>query len=580
MLLNFSFFEKNKKYRYSFLTVILLLCNLNLLAFQSSPDSLLSKEYAYLKTKVFQNIKDSSKASIYSQSYLHKAKMKNDTIKIVNGYYYTAAVFKDINVVEKYADSMILFSKNLKTKYYPALGYLTKARVEYNKGHFKKAFDLYLKTNESAKESGNDNYYYASKKGIGILKSRIGEYKTALKELKECHMYYAKSKEKTPKKYLSILFALSDAYNLNKKLDSATSVNILGHKECGIYGKNDFKYYFTLNEGINLYDKKNYTTARDSLSIAIEEFKINKDKANLSMAYFYLGKTLNALGKEKEAIKAHIIVDDIFQEISEIMPNNRENYEILINYYKKLGDKDNQLRYISRLITVDSVLHTNYRYLIKNVVQNYDTPKLLSEKQDIIHSLERKEQTSKALIVGLIIISFLLLFLWLYNRHKQKIYKRRFEEIYYKRNTNSKNKKQAIISIEKSKIAIPEESIKEILSNLTLFEKELGFLESDLSIHILAKKFETNYKYLSKVINTYKKKSFNHYVNDLRIEQSIIKLKTDPKFRKYTIKAIANEIGFNTTDSFSKAFYKLNGIRPSYFIKELERQIAIRKDPK
>ncbi len=34
-------------------------------------------------------------------------------------------------------------------------------------------------------------------------------------------------------------------------------------------------------------------------------------------------------------------------------------------------------------------------------------------------------------------------------------------------------------------------------------------------------------------------------------------------------------MGFNTTDAFSKAFYKQNGIHPSYFIKELEKQKKI-----
>jgi AraC-like DNA-binding protein len=46
-------------------------------------------------------------------------------------------------------------------------------------------------------------------------------------------------------------------------------------------------------------------------------------------------------------------------------------------------------------------------------------------------------------------------------------------------------------------------------------------------------------------------------------------LKEDQKFRKYTIKAIAIEIGFNTDQAFSKAFHKKTGVFPSSFIKEL-----------
>ncbi len=523
---------------------------------------------------VYQNAKDSSKAIVYAQTYLYKAKKDIDTVKIVNSFFFFSIITQDEKNAEKYIDSMILFSKNLKTKLYPALAYFNKGKIEYNRGNFKKALDLYLKTNEKAKEFKNTNLFYASKKSIGILKSRIGEHQTALTELRQCYQYYSKLKEEKPGNYLRTLFALSDAYNLNKKLDSATFINRLGYKESIVFNEKDFKHYFTLNEGINLFDKKNYATARDSLSITIEKFKANGDKANLSMAYFFYGKTLTALGKEKEAISAHIKVDEIFEEISEIMPNNRENYEILINYYKKLGDKDNQLKYIQQLITVDSVLHTNYRYLMKEVVQNYDTPRLLSEKQKIIDSLQTGKKTSYTIISILGIASFLLFILWLINRSRQKQYKRRFEELYRKKDSLKKHNTKTVLQKEKTKLTIPEESIKEILNKLIVFENELGFIQPDLSINFLAKKFGTNSKYLSKIINTYKEKSFNHYINDLRINQSIIKLKTDSKFRNYTIKAIAEEMGFNTTDAFSKAFYKRNRIHPSYFIKELEKQLG------
>ncbi|NVK53168.1 MAG: AraC family transcriptional regulator, partial [Flavobacteriaceae bacterium] len=46
----------------------------------------------------------------------------------------------------------------------------------------------------------------------------------------------------------------------------------------------------------------------------------------------------------------------------------------------------------------------------------------------------------------------------------------------------------------------------------------------------------------------------------------------DRQFRKYSVKAIAHEVGFNTAESFSKAFFKFAGIKPSYFIKELNKK--------
>ncbi|RKN13156.1 AraC family transcriptional regulator, partial [Aquimarina sp. AD1] len=60
--------------------------------------------------------------------------------------------------------------------------------------------------------------------------------------------------------------------------------------------------------------------------------------------------------------------------------------------------------------------------------------------------------------------------------------------------------------------------------------------------------------------------------NELRIDFVVEKLKSDSKFRKYTIKAIANDIGFNTTDAFSRSFHKKTGIFPSFFLKQLEKK--------
>ncbi|WP_416370339.1 helix-turn-helix domain-containing protein [Tenacibaculum ovolyticum] len=81
----------------------------------------------------------------------------------------------------------------------------------------------------------------------------------------------------------------------------------------------------------------------------------------------------------------------------------------------------------------------------------------------------------------------------------------------------------------------------------------------------------TNTNYLSKVINQHKNTTFSNYINRLRIDYIVEKLKTDSLLRKYTIKTIANEAGFKNTESFSKAFYKFTEIKPSYFIKELEK---------
>lgn len=88
----------------------------------------------------------------------------------------------------------------------------------------------------------------------------------------------------------------------------------------------------------------------------------------------------------------------------------------------------------------------------------------------------------------------------------------------------------------------------------------------------LAKEINTNSSYLSKVINITKSESFAHYLNNLKIDFAVDKLSKDKKFKSFTIKAIAEDSGFNTAQSFTNAFYKKTGIYPSYFIKQLENK--------
>nr|WP_260155841.1 helix-turn-helix transcriptional regulator [Mesoflavibacter zeaxanthinifaciens] len=118
---------------------------------------------------------------------------------------------------------------------------------------------------------------------------------------------------------------------------------------------------------------------------------------------------------------------------------------------------------------------------------------------------------------------------------------------------------------------ISDDIITEVLEGLELFEKNKRFIENGLTLNKVSKSLNTNTSYLSKIINTYKGVSFSSYLNRLRISYAINELKGNPKFRNYTIQAIAREVGFNTAESFSKAFYKEKGIYPSYFVKELNK---------
>ncbi|WP_103864363.1 AraC family transcriptional regulator [Aquimarina sp. I32.4] len=541
-------------------------------AFQNTSEISETNKYDLLADKFYENQSNPSIGISYAKKYLDLAKKEKDTFRIMRGYYFFS-IINEIDLSLKYSDSILQITKNevYNSKDYPAFAYLSKALMHYNNGDFKNALNYFIRVNEESEKHKNTYLLFTSKNNIGALKSRLKENETALKIFKESYVFFSNKKERYPTDYLETLFALSDSYSRNKKLDSATIMNRLGYKE-SLNLKNEFMTtYFVLNEGVNQYHSGKYMVAKDSLKKSIKELGHYEDLANLSIAHYYLGKILSSLNFKDKAIEEFIKVDSIVQEISEIMPETRDSYEILINHFKKLNDKNKQLLYIERLIKADSIINSNYKYLSKNIVQNYDTPKLISDKEEIIRSLEFEKKSSiKINIIASIICLTLIIFLG-FNYKKKRIYKKRFLKLYHENQNIPSIPNNNPVKKTSSDIGISNIVIDEILEKLNTFEKNKGFLKSKLTISSLAIDFKTNSRYLSKIINVYKNKSFNNYINDLRVNFVVEKLKKDPTFRKYTIKAIGHEIGFTSTEVFSKSFYKSTGIYPSFFIKQLNK---------
>ncbi len=558
--------------------VLLLLYPANTYAYQEDDKTKDKKEYKRLRNSYFRNrTKDSIKlASAAIQEYILLAKENKDSSHIADGFYLLATIEKK-EQAHKYCDSVILLTqKNHSTKHYPLLAYRKKAILYYYQYNFKKAFDYFLKVTEEAKKYNNELYYHQSIRDMVLIKAHVGEHETGMDALKKCYDYFSNRKDKSLGDYLETVFLLSDSYMRNKKLDSASVINKLGYEQSIASAKyQEWKYNFTLNEGINQYFKTNYRAAKDSLQKFINVFSDEKNqvnRANTGMAYFYLGKSLSASEEPEKALLAHKKVDEIFQDGQMTIPEIRYSYDVLMNHYKRIGDKDNHLKYIEKRLAVDSILKSDYKYLIKNVVQKYDTPRLLSEKQEIIDSLENENKSSTLISLVMIILSVVFFAFWISNYLKRRNYKQKFLELYDSTSNGIENKAISPDQNEIIDIGVSNETIEDILEKLNTFEQNLDFLKSNITTGTLSKKFNTNSKYLSKVVNRYKHKSFSTYINDLRIDYSVERLKKDEKFQRYTMAAIAREIGFNTSQAFSKSFFKKNGIHPSYFIKQLEKQ--------
>lgn len=125
---------------------------------------------------------------------------------------------------------------------------------------------------------------------------------------------------------------------------------------------------------------------------------------------------------------------------------------------------------------------------------------------------------------------------------------------------------------ETKKNTILKETEDQILVKLKRFESSKRFINKDISLAVLAGQLDSNTKYLSEIINTHYNVNFNTYINRLRINYIIEKLKTDPNFINYKISYLAENCGFSSHSSFATVFKSVTGISPVKFIELLNQE--------
>lgn len=99
-------------------------------------------------------------------------------------------------------------------------------------------------------------------------------------------------------------------------------------------------------------------------------------------------------------------------------------------------------------------------------------------------------------------------------------------------------------------------------------EKTKRFLNKNMSLANLAAQLDTNTKYLSEVINKYKGKNFNMYINELRVNHIAYLLKEDPVYLNYKVSYLAEVSGFSSHSSFTTVFKSITGMSPNAYIQQ------------
>lgn len=543
-----------------------------------------SLDYEELLTEFNNYPNDSITQEIIARAYLNRAKLDRDTIKMARGYDRLARVFHPEKNIQ-FADSVILLTQEYNNITYPAMGYILKGYNYSIKRDVVNSNYNFIRAYQISKDREN------LQQQVYILDILISDKLIWGNKKEALEMQYRRDRLIRTNEFLEDLKRTSrpegdfkiDQLYLNRKINSNISFVF-----CHLTLKNiDSTLYYVergnkLLEGYEWVNKEHYANWLEEVLIEVhtelgnselvEEMskdllvKEGMSRHSLLNIFHRYGTSEINRGNLDVGYKLLFKSDSILSlDESLLLPSDRDLLVQLKDYYKKKGDLNAQIEYLSRLIRADSMMQLKYKYFEPNVIRSFETPNLVEEKEMVISQLENKNTRTKFFNAITIILLIICSFGLVYYFQRQKSYRRRFVKIVDELKNPSRN------HVHDYSYKVSKNVINNILSSLEEFEDEKGFLDHNLSLHSLASRFETNPNYLSRVINAKIGKNFSRYINDLRIDYAMKYLLSDPRMRKYTIKAIAEECGYKSGESFSKAFYKQNGIYPSYYIKQLEK---------
>lgn len=247
-------------------------------------------------------------------------------------------------------------------------------------------------------------------------------------------------------------------------------------------------------------------------------------------------------------------------------------YDDLSKNYLALKNEDLYQKYYSIYKEQTDKLDKNKKEAIRNIVKLNDQ----YENQRLEDS--HKNFTTNILVISVIclIVILTIIFISISEKRKTKSIQKQID-FYSKQQEFSKKieEKEAIkiekpeTEISKKPLVISKEKEADILARLEEFEKSENFLSKEMSLAVLAGQLETNTKYLSEVINKYKEKNYNNYINELRINYIAYLLKTDSAYLNYKVSYLAEKAGFSSHSAFTTVFKSVTGISPNTYIQQL-----------
>lgn len=525
---------------------------------------------------------DLKKALNAAEAYTFKGKNENDKEKEWLGMQSSILInanFRKYEIANNEAKEGLEFAKKSKLPKVEMQALLLLGDLQGIITTVEQQLFYYNKLLELAEEQKEDSYREFALSRIARVHDISGDSEKALSIYKKSLVYFQH-------KPIDSLFTLKDK-NSNlvllyssvamshlkmEQIDSAKSYNSkikkIQHKELD----SCFGAYSYMLSGEIAYLENRFEEAKSNYEKGYSICPSEYDLMHLNKAYAF-GKIEVAAKNYKQGIEILQGGLDDYKVTAAEEGFMRDYYEKLAEAYKEIGNFERASFYFEKYL----VSKTEFTKLKEDAKESFLKKERASFKKDFDAVVSEKEQSQSNLnylLLGTSMIILILLFLLLKFYRNKKANEIKFQQLLAKIEAAPTSEeiidtKDAVLE-ETNSSDVSEEVRIQILEGLKKLEEKEYFLKQDCNSYNVAKKIGTNTSYLSKVINSHYGKNFNTYINDLRINYAILRLKNDVIFRSYSIQSIAEEIGYKSADSFTKYFKKDTGLNPSFYIKEIK----------
>lgn len=231
-------------------------------------------------------------------------------------------------------------------------------------------------------------------------------------------------------------------------------------------------------------------------------------------------------------------------------------YTLENRYYTRWGDGSEAQCYLDSILIANRAYEEKYNTLVilRAEQELFETEKEL-RKQQLFHQRVIIQLTVAALIL---LAATLLFIIYLYKKKHAA-----YHQLVLRMQEWATHSEVAMPAAS-TEVGADDLALMEAISGL--MEKEKIYVDPELSTETLAARLGVNRNAISKAVNSTQQKNFTAFINDYRIREAV-RLLSDSVNDSLPTDAIATDAGFNSRETFYRAFKARTGITPAQFRK-------------